>query len=331
MHWIDGHLDLAYLGVCGRDLRRPCPDPAVGCLSLPALREANVQIAFATIFTEPGAEGPGAYPSSDDLDAAEAAGLRQLAHYERLEAEGELSIVRTREDLEGDTPLPRIVLLMEGADPVRSPEKLAWWHERGLRLIGLTWAMGTRYAGGNSKGGPLTPLGREMIAAMDELGMVHDVSHLGDEAFDELLDVAKGPVVATHSNCRALVNDVQRHLLDDQIARLTARNGIIGLNLFTRFIVPEGRATVREAIDHVERIADIAGRRDCVALGSDMDGGFTPMELPQVLMHPSRLRLLADELRARGWNDRDIAGFAHDNWERLLRQHLPAHARAIID
>ncbi len=158
-------------------------DRRVGCITLPALREAGVDLAFATIFTEPSSNrtpGPCAYRSSGDLDAAEAAGLRQVEFYHQLEQEGEITIVRTRSDLDRPAPLPRIVLLMEGADPIRSPDHVARWFDHGVRIVGLTWAAGTRYAAGNQQDGPISPLGLELVRALDAQGLVHDASHLAD-------------------------------------------------------------------------------------------------------------------------------------------------------
>lgn len=324
MHWIDGHLDLAYLPLAGRNLRRPVDDPQIGCVSLPALRDGNVKVVFATIFTEPSTKSsePWTYPASDDVDAAKRAGLRQLDVYEQLEREGEVTIVRERDDLDRESPLPKLVLLMEGADPIRSPEHLTMWHERGVRIIGMTWAAGTRYAGGNSRQahGPLTAMGRELVHAMDELGMIHDVSHLADASFDDLLETARGPIIASHSNCRSLVSDRQRHLRDDQIMRIGERGGVIGLNLFADFIVPDGTAAVANAIDHVERVATLMGHRRGVALGSDMDGGFPPADLVENV-RPATLHLLTDELSSRGWSSTETADFAHGNWHRFLCEH----------
>ena len=283
MPWIDGHLDLAFIAMDGRDLCKPCPNPAEACISLPALREAGVDLVFATIFSAPGElpeadaqgwEHPCRYPSSDDLDAAEQAGLCQVELYQQLEEAGELSIVRGSDDLTADSPLPKIVLLMEGADPIRSPEHAQQWYDYGLRLVGLTWSKGTRYAGGNAKPGPLTTQGIELVAALDELGIIHDASHLADEALDGLLEHARGPIVATHSNCRAITGNDQRHLRDDQIKAIGDRGGVIGLNLFSKFLVPDGRATIDDCIAHVQHVCDLMGHRKGVGLGSDADGGF---------------------------------------------------------
>jgi len=340
--WIDGHLDLAYLAVNGRDMRFEIADPQSGCVSLPAIRAADIELAFATIFTEPSAPSaqtnlhqPHIYDRNDP-DSAQRAGLLQLDQYEKWEAQGEISIVRAREDLDRESPLPKIVILMEGADPMRSPRDARMWFERGLRIVGLTWASGTRYAGGNSSApgtGPLTAMGIEMIAALDDLGIIHDVSHLSDAAFDGLLQQARSdaPIVASHSNCRALVEDKQRHLRDDQIRIIAERGGIIGLNLYTDFLFPRPgpgraggrRATVADCVAHLDHVSRVVGGRHGVALGSDMDGGFGPEHLPISLDHPTKLGVLIDALREAGWGHNEIGGFTYENWLELLRRSLP--------
>jgi membrane dipeptidase len=339
MRWVDGHLDLAYLAVNGRDLtRREACDPASGCVTLPALRETGVGMAFATIFTQKGLDGADRahrFASSDDLDGAEAAGLRQIEVYERLQRDGHVRIIRSSHDLEISDDRLRVVLLMEGADPIRSPEDVPRWHARGLRMVGLAWAAGSRYAGGNGPPpgaaasalydtGPLTSAGIAMIRALDDAGVIHDVSHLSDAALDGLLEHARGPIVATHSNCRALVDNWQRHLRDDHIRAISGRGGIIGLNLFAKFLALGRRATIDDCVAHIEHVVEVTGRRDVVALGSDMDGGFGPEQLPIGLDHPAKLDRLTEALRSRGWSDADAEGFACGNWMRFLRQALTA-------
>lgn len=323
--WADGHLDLAYLAVRGQDLCREPADPALGCLSLPALRQARVELIFGTIFTEPGISGeahPHGYADSNDLQGAEAAGLRQVKLYEQLREQQAISIVRAASELDQPGASPKLIMLMEGADPIRSPDDVLAWYERGVRIVGLTWAMGTRYAGGNVDGGPLTPLGRAMIRALDAVGTIHDASHLSDAAFDALLEHATGRIIASHSNCRALVDNKQRHLRDDQIKAIAERGGVIGLNLFGRFLAVGRRATIADCVAHVNRIVELMGHRRGVALGSDMDGGFGPAELPVGLDHPTKLNALADALHDAGWADDEIEGFAYGNWRRFIEQAL---------
>lgn len=335
--WIDGHLDLAYLAVAGRNVSVPTPEGSDACLSLPALREGGVALFFGTIYTEPAdaeREAPFDTPKQervrepqvydrDDVDSAHDAGVRQLRVYEELERRGELTIVRSAGDLTRDAPLPKVMILMEGADPIRSAEEVGWWHARGLRMVGLTWALGSRYAGGNSTGGPLTSAGREMVATLDEYNILHDASHLSDRAFWDLLETTNKLVVASHSNSRAVMgDDNQRHLSDDQIRAIDERGGIVGLNLFSKFLAKGRRATIDDCLRHVEHICDVMGHRRGIGLGSDMDGGFAATQLAEGVDHPGKLDALADALRGAGWSDEDIDGFTHRNWLRILESVL---------
>jgi membrane dipeptidase len=232
--------------------------------------------------------------------------------------------VRRRGDLRPAEGGPlAAVLLMEGADPIGGPDDVARWQQRGLRIVGLTWARGTRYAGGNARPGPLTAAGRELVAALDEAGIAHDASHLADAALEDLLGLARGPVVATHSNCRAITGPGERHLRDDQIRAIGERDGIVGLNLYSRFLADGRPATIDDCVAHVQRVAELMGHRRGVALGSDMDGGFGPDRLPVGLDHPRHLDRLADALGAAGWSDEDVAGFTSGNWMRFLGTLLP--------
>lgn len=327
--WLfDGHLDLAYLGVRGRDLRAESVPDGSGCVTLPALRAGDVRVAMATIFTEAGGDvavDPSAYRAIDDVDGASRAGRLQLAWYEAMERSGAIRIVRTRQDLlpppHSDEPL-RVILLMECADPIRDASEAAWWVAAGVRVVGLAWARGSRAAGGNGAPGPLTPHGRALVEELDALGTIHDLSHLSDEGADELLDLTHGPVIASHSNCRALVGDNQRHIADRHIAAVGARGGAVGLNLFAKFLRSDRRPTIADCVLQIERVAEIMGHCRGIALGSDMDGGFDASQLPEGLDHPSRLGALADALSDRGFSDAEVQRFAHDNWMRIVTAAL---------
>ncbi len=327
--WIDGHLDIAYVAVSGRDLTVPCPDPEEGCLSFPDLAEAPVHVALATIFTEARApDQPCGYRDSADIEGAHTAGRRQLAWYLEQERLGHLRIVRSRRNLDeslavvrSDSPLA-VVLLMECADPIRSPEEARWWFEQGVRVVGMSWAYGSRYSGGNANGGGLTVIGRELVAAFDELGVLHDASHLSDASFSDLLACTPRRIVATHSNCRALLPPKERHLLDEQIQAIAARDGIIGLNLFGDFLAAERGATLDDCLDHVLRVAMLAGSNR-TGLGSDLDGGFTPRRLPIGVRHPRQYNALTDALHLRGWSAAQCDGFRQGNWVRVLASSLP--------
>ena len=311
---------MASLAVEGRDIRSRCEDPDKGCISVPDLQASPVRVIFGTIFTAPAAKDSEPDPCLyADITQARQTGLRQLEVYEALQRDGLARLNHGVLELpEPGEPLV-IHLLMEGADPIDGPEDVAWWRSRGLRMVGLTWSCGTRYAGGNECEHGLTTEGRELVAALDESGIVHDASHCSDRSLEDLLDSATGTIVATHSNSRTLIGlDNQRFLSDDHARAILDRGGVIGLNLFTRQVRAEGRATMQDCIEHVLHFCELAGNRTQVALGSDADGGFTPELLPIGLEHPSRFGQLLHGLAESGFSEAELAGFAHGNWIRCL-------------
>ena len=322
--WLDAHLDMAWAAVQGRDLTTPCPDRSEAALSLPDLAEGDVHYAFATIFTDPPSPQMIATHTDEEIrNWCHEAGLEQLAVYENLERDGHIRIVRSTSDLDVNCDCLSIVLLMEGADPIRRPDEVSWWFERGLRVVGLTWAMGSRYAGGNAQSHPLTDEGRALITALDEYKIVHDLSHLADPAVDELLSISHGPVIASHSNARHFIPGNERHIQDAHIKEISNRNGVIGLNLFSQFLTPNRRARVADCVDHISHICSVMGHHQGCGLGSDLDGGFAPTQMPEGLDHPSKYGALSQALRQRGWSASDIRGFEHANWLNFLRTALP--------
>jgi len=322
---IDGHLDLAYLSLQGVDLLSPSSQPNRFGVNLPALRAAGVALALATIFTERGSDDPWGYPVHDPGGArAGHAGRRQLEIYRRMEDAGSIRIVRRRGELDGlgqDGPL-RVVLLMEGADPIANPEEAAWWFDQGVRVVGLTWALGSRWAGGNAADGPLTHAGRELVRALDAAGVLHDASHLSRAAFEDLLACTERCVVASHSNCAVLAGDSPRHLTDGQILAIADRGGLCGLNLFGKFLKPTPGATMSDAVAHVMHVRALAGP-GVIALGSDFDGGFTPLDCPPGAGRPEELPHLDAALTAAGLAASDLSAFRHGNWLRVLGRSLP--------
>lgn len=342
-HWFDAHLDLACIAAMGRDMTKPLAQATTpwppASVTLDSLREGHVTRFLATIFTEAGGNDPGVSYPPGDAAAAHEAGVSQLQTYQSWHRVGLVHIDGTQqwggdEVSRSQTTAPlRCSLLMECADPIRVPAELSWWVERGVRSIGLAWGNGSRYAAGNTQDPAtdpgLTPMGRELVREMDRLHVVHDVSHLSDRALDDLLAATNKPVIASHSNCRSLIarqplppgapkTTLQRHLADDTIREIARRGGVIGLNLYSPFLIPGAlrtrRATVDEAMTHVEHICTLAGHTSAVGLGSDMDGGFSGAMLPEGIDRPSDLSRLVDAFSARGWSDEDIERFAWKNW-----------------
>jgi membrane dipeptidase len=227
-----------------------------------------------------------------------------------------------------------LIYLMEGADGIRSPRELAEWYDLGLRLIGLAWA-GTRYCGGTSEPGPLTPEGRELIAAMADFNFVLDLSHMDEAAALESLDRYEGPVMATHSNCAALMkgSETNRHLPDRVIEGLIERDGVIGLiplNTFLKVGWLRINGSRREEVPldvliaHIDHICQMAGDSLHAGIGSDFDGGFGLQSIPPELDSIADLQLIGSRLKARGYSESDVENILGGNWLRFLRRNLPA-------
>jgi membrane dipeptidase len=251
--------------------------------------------------------------------------MRQAERYAAWEKQGLLKIVRKGNEFSAAAGPLQLMILMEGAAGVRTVADLPGFFAAGVRVLSLCWAAGTRYAGGNGSGEDVSKAGREMIGELDKLGVVHDVSHLSEKAFWTLMKVAKGPKIASHSNCRALLpkaRSPERHLTDEQIRAVTDAGGMIGVVLFNHFLVDKGRATIADVLRHIAHIEKIAGRRDCIGLGSDMDGGFSAEGLPTDLDHPRKFTALAEALRQAGWSETEIGGFMYGNWAAFFRRTI---------
>lgn len=358
-HWFDAHLDLACLAECGRDLARP---PLEGggpfqpaALSWPTMVSGGVRACLGTIFTEANGTDEVGYPASD-AEAAHRRGVAQLDRYHAWHRSGTIELVdmRPRRNEPGMAPmrLPapngapiKLGILMECADPIRAPHELSWWVERGVSAIGMAWGRGSRYTAGNMERGPtdqpgIAPTGRELVKAIDALGVVHDASHLSWQAMDDLFGMTNALIIASHSNCSSLLEwpargseqgtkPNERHLRDEHIKEIGRREGVIGLNLVRNFIRsgltrgdPTDRPTIDEAAAHVEHICSVMGHRRGVGLGSDLDGGITRNEIPAGLNTHEDMPLISDALRRLGWTDAQITGFESGNWSRVLRLGL---------
>lgn len=327
-HLIDGHLDLGMNLLDGRDLTLPldalrAADPIpdqTATVTLPELRAARVRVCFGTLFALPASpDTPGGYT---DHAGARAQALAQLDAYHRLQDAGHLTLLTSaagvKAHLDSPDAPPGVVLLMEGADPIRDAADLPFWIERGVRVIGPAWGR-TRYAGGTDAPGPLTPAGVDLVTAMRDLNVTLDASHLDDHAFWDAAQI--GPrMIATHANSRALVPG-NRHLTDDMARAIAAADGVIGLVLLNRFIrpLPEGsldRVPLAALADHARHYADLIGW-DRVALGTDLDGGFGAEKTPAGIDRYAHVPRLLDELPA-GVRQ----SVAWENWARWLTTHL---------
>ncbi len=360
---VDAHLDLAWNALFnGRDLRdtvsdirgrEPADSPGVAMTSLPSLAAAGVGVVFATLYATPAqswldlpeprmVRRPAPYETHEQ---AELAALEMLEVYEQWEREGHARIIRDASSLRHHLerfPNDRILgllVLMEGADPIRDPKQLSWWFERGVRMIGLAWQT-TRYAGGTGSSQGLTTLGRELICGMAEIGIVHDGAHLSEEAFWEAVGLPHHALCVTHTSARSLMQargvhpaiPLNRFLSDDQIVeacrpRGASSRGVIGLALLNDFLEPQWRfgagpdqpdvTVVTQVSAHLEHIANLVGWQS-VAIGSDVDTVHGRDETPLGLDSVDDWRKVGGSAPA---TERDAV--LGGNWLRFLSEVLP--------
>ena len=185
--------------------------------------------------------------------------------------------------------------------------------ESGLRIVGLTWKEGTRYAGGNARPGPLTRDGADMVKTLDRFGIIARSIPPGRRGVLAIARLDFGPIMASHSNCRSIVPG-ERQLSDEMIRAITFRGGMIGINFYDKFLIPpeeqaNRRANLRDVTRHIKHICDIAGDAACVGLGTDMDGGLgrneIPVEIETSADLPSRRRCPVDRRLRRPRRGRD--------------------------
>lgn len=350
---VDAHEDIAWAGLAlGRDYLRSAHETrrleegtdaphrnGLCMLGLPEWLEGHVAIICGSVYISPRAAGERDWDPQSYADEEEAyrRANEQLDYYERLAERSErIRLIGRRADLEsvlaswdGESPQVGIIPAMEGADPIRRPEDVEHWYRRGVRMVALAWAAGSRYAGGNRAPGPLTDAGRALLDVLAESGMMLDVSHLAEEAFWEVMDRYEGPLVATHANPRALVPG-PRQLSDSMIRALAARGGVIGIAPYNRFLMPgwsiaDGKeaVTLRDVAAAIDHVCQVVGDAAHVGLGSDFDGGFGAEAAPMGIDTVADLPRIADGLAERGFAESDIAAVMSGNWLRVLRAALP--------
>ncbi|HET9224394.1 MAG TPA: membrane dipeptidase [Roseiflexaceae bacterium] len=337
----------------------------LGTVAYPEMRQGRVALSIATVLARSTGQP---VPNIDYATPAQSYGIAQgqLAYYRALERSGEIRVVADlagldshmaeweaweREQGTGDRgqgteeaqalhrssfivdrsfPPLGLVISMEGADPILAPDQLEEWWDAGLRLLGITHYGPGRYAGGTATELGLTELGPPLLAEMQRLGVVLDLTHCSDQAFWQALERYSGPVIASHNNCRALVPH-QRQFSDDQLRVIVERDGVIGAALDTWMVKPGWRigehphpanptVTLADVADHIDHVCQLAGNSRHAAIGSDLDGGFGREQSPQDLDTIADLQKLAGLLAARGYAEGDIAAIMHGNWLRLLRR-----------
>jgi membrane dipeptidase len=253
LKFADCHNDLL-LGVLHQK-ERGIADP-FGDFWLPQLKAGNVVLQVLPVYVEEQFIGEGALRRSmilfenawqiADQHKSDVALCLNSGDIAKAHAEGKIALV----------------LAVEGAEAAGSSlEFFNLFFKMGVRLLSLTWNRRTMFADGvgeSDTGGKLTALGIEAIAEMERIGMILDVSHISENGFWHVADVAKKPFIASHSSMHALQSH-PRNLRDKQANRIVDGGGFVALNAFGSFL--SDTPTVDSMIDHVEYAVKLVGKK----------------------------------------------------------------------
>lgn len=257
--------------------------------------------------------------------------LEMIDVYNRAMAENAdiIGPVLNYEDIEKNRAagkLSGMLTIEEGAVLKGNPYVVRTLYQLGVRMLTLTWNFENEIGYPNtivkakdydpSRHYGLKPEGIEIVREMNRVGMVVDVSHLGDDGFWDVVKYCDGPFVASHSNARAVCNHT-RNMTDDMIRALADKGGVMGLNFCGDFLNPNGKSRVEDMVRHAKHIINVGGS-DILGLGTDYDGIDGDLELD----HCDKMPLLAQEMERQGFSTQQIEKIFHGNVLRLYREVL---------
>lgn len=231
--------------------------------------------------------------------------------------------VESKKDLQllDKSKIALLLSIEDGAAIEGSLETLRIFYQLGVRCMSLTWNYRNDLADGiqdSITGGGLTQIGRDVVKEMNRLGMLVDVSHLSPGGFWDVIELSQKPIIASHSNAKALCN-IPRNLTDEQIKAIAQGNGVIGINFYSKFLEEkEELASIDSIYRHIDHILNLVGD-EYIALGTDFDGvsalpnGFTGVEdIPQVIEY----------LREKNYSSDTIEKITYKNVLRILNEVL---------
>jgi membrane dipeptidase len=262
------------------------------------------------------------------------------ALYEEVrESPDKLMICYNSEDMERAKETGRVgfVLSLEGAEPIGTDlSLLRVFYELGVRNLGLVWSRRNAVGDGSffspvreGRKGGITNFGVNVIEESERLGMMIDVSHLNDEGFWDVIEIAKKPIIASHSNARVLCSTM-RNLTDEQIKAVAAKNGVIGINANSMLIGNDDSSShLEQLLNHVDHLVEVAGI-DHVGIGLDLCDDFmkyiSPDDLASMPRRPfdviaghQTLPKLFEALLNRGYTEDSIRAIAGSNLLRAFK------------
>lgn len=331
------HIDAVVID-CHNDFLIPCSEPELlGDRAsferrwIPELEAGGVDIQIAPVFAESRIPESSLRQSLRLISAL----FREVArNQDRVE------VCRSAQDLTRALETKRIglILALEGGTPFGGDADLVRiFFELGVRMISLTHMGRTLLADGSAEdavAGSLSRAGIAVVEAMEELGIVVDISHLGLVGTDKILSIASRPLVASHSSARALC-DHHRNLTDEHLRAIAALRGVVGVTAIPAFVRPE-RPTIDDVVDHIEYIAGLVGIEH-VGLGPDfiveiyedmfsssarlrVDGARDARERIDDYYAPRHLPNLTRALVRRGFSEPDIRAVLGENFLRVFSE-----------
>jgi membrane dipeptidase len=234
---------------------------------------------------------------------------------------------KTAADIEAAHKHGKIAALigLEGGHAIEdSLDKLREFYAKGARYMTLTHTNTNNWAdssGDIDKPGVahhngLTDFGKDVVREMNRLGMMVDISHTADKTFWDALEISRAPIIASHSNARALA-DVPRNMTDEMIVALAKKGGVIQVNFNCAFLTTAKppHATIADVVAHIDHIRKTAGI-DAIGIGSDFDGiSCTPEGLDDVSKFPNLTRALLEK----GYSASDIRKIYGENFLRVMK------------
>ncbi|WP_026893712.1 dipeptidase [Clostridiisalibacter paucivorans] len=254
---------------------------------------------------------------------------------EILENQDLFKVIRKYEDLEAVKNNKFTVMIgIEGLSGIgKDIDMLNQLYMFGARHGSLTWneqnELGTGVLGDENRG--LTQYGVKAVKKMNDLGMIVDVSHANEKTFWDIYEVSDAPIIASHSNCRALC-DVPRNLTDAQIKAIGEKGGVMGLNAFREFVsLDKEKQTLDSLVDHVDHIVELVGI-DHVCFGFDffdyLQGDTVDsfsednsIGIPN-FQNISKVQNLIKALEDRGYSKEDLEKIKYKNIYRIIKEVL---------
>ena len=252
------------------------------------------------------------------------------------------SLVGRVEDLDHAKAQRKVAVIMglQNADEFRQPGDVKDFYDLGLRCAQLTYNSQNLIGSGSTEreDGGVTDYGVKIIEAMNDVGMLIDVSHSGDRTTLDAIELSPRPIAITHSNCRAL-NNHPRLKTDEAIRKLAAKGGVMGITGVRMFVKDAEPTTIEHIVDHIDHVVKLVGIEH-VGIGSDSDlMGYDHMPKDQYeklkagykssyafrdkidtdgFDHPQKVYDLTATLLKRGYSEANIQAVLGGNFRRLL-------------